>query len=472
LHPGVSRPVPATVQFRAIDPARLAPVIGAKRLASLREVAAKTRETLGGRRVVNINSTATGGGVAELLHVLLGYARGAGVGTDWLVIHGSRDFFATTKRIHNWLYGTPGDRGALDERERRLYEATLAANAEAILAGIRPGDLVVVHDPQPAGLIPLLAESGTQVVWRCHVGVDASNEWTERAWAFLRRYLEPAVAHVFSRRTFAPPFLDPETLAVIAPSIDPFSIKNVQLSRSRRRSILGSVGLISARGKESSVVREAAVLGHSPRPPADAPLVAQISRWDRLKDMGGVLQGFVEHVPRASGAHLVLAGPAFAGVADDPEAELVWNETSALWHGLDQRDQERVHLALIPMDDLEENALVINALQRHSAVAVQKSLAEGFGLTVAEAMWKSRPVVGSAVGGIADQLVDGVNGVLIDDPRDLDSFGRALARLLSAPDERRRLGRNARARAKARFLPDRHLTEYALLIERVLARGL
>jgi trehalose synthase len=185
--------------------------------------------------------------------------------------------------------------------------------------------------------------------------------------------------------------------------------------------------------------------------------------------MAGVLQGFVEHVPAASGSHLLLAGPAVSGVADDPEAESVWRETADLWRGLPARDRERVHLALVPMEDPEENALVINALQRHATIVVQKSLAEGFGLTVAEAMWKSRPVVGSAVGGIADQLVDQVSGVLIDDPRDLEGFGHALARLLREPDERRRLGRNARRRATTHFLPDRHLLDYARLLERVAA---
>jgi trehalose synthase len=197
--------------------------------------------------------------------------------------------------------------------------------------------------------------------------------------------------------------------------------------------------------------------------------VVQISRWDRLKDMGGVLEGFVEHVPRSSGAHLVLAGPAFGGVADDPEAEAIWGEMVERWHGLARPDRERTHLALIPMDDPEENALVVNALQRHAAVVTQKSLAEGFGLTVAEAMWKSRAVVGSRVGGIADQLVHGRSGVLLDDPRDLAAFGRIVSDLLADPAERRRLGRNAHRRASAFFLPDRHLLNYAHLLEWVTA---
>jgi trehalose synthase len=444
-------------------------VIGEKRLARLLELASRTRERLDGRRVVNVNSTATGGGVAELLHVLLGYARGAGIATEWDVVEADPAFFAITKRIHNRLYGTQGDGGRLGEAERRYYEETLARNARAVLASVRPQDVVIVHDPQPAGLIPVLLERGALVVWRCHVGIDRSNEWTEQAWSFLRPYVEPARAHVFSRAEFAPSFVATETLAVIAPSIDPFAAKNTALARGRRLEILGDTGLLASAGPRGPRVRRAEVVREGPAPAADAPLVVQISRWDHLKDMAGVLGGFVQAVPRASGASLVLAGPAFAGVADDPESGVIWTEIVDQWKGLSSVDRARVHLALVPMEDPLENALVINALQRQAAVVVQKSLAEGFGLTVAEAMWKSRAVVGSAVGGIADQLVDGVSGVLLDDPRDLTAFGNALAKLLRDPEERRRLGRNARRRASTHFLPDRHLRDYALLLERIVA---
>jgi trehalose synthase len=406
--------------------------------------------------------------VAELLHVLLGYARGAGIETEWLVIRGDPEFFATTKRIHNWLYGTPGDGGRLGESERRHYESTLAANAETILGEVRPDDVVIVHDPQPAGLVPILVARRAKVVWRCHVGIDRSNEWTDQAWGFLRRYVEPAQAHVFSRAAFAPPFVEPATLAVIAPSIDPFADKNVTLTRARRTAVLRSAGLIAGGGSGEPVVRRAEILRDGDAPSAGVPLVLQVSRWDHLKDMAGVLQGFVEHVPSRSGSQLVLAGPAFLGVADDPEAEAVWHETVDQWRRLALADRKRVHLALLPMEDAQENALIVNALQRHASIVVQKSLAEGFGLTVAEAMWKSRPVVGSAVGGIADQLVDGVSGLLVQDPHDLPSFGQAVARLLRDPGERRRLGRNARRRASTHFLPDRHLIDYANLLERLV----
>jgi len=462
---------PPTVHVQALDPNRLAPVIGADRIFALYEAAARTRERLAGRRVINVNSTATGGGVAELLTTLLGYARGVGIGADWLVIRGDPEFFAVTKRLHNWLHGSPGDGDAIGPREQRTYERVTEANAEGVLAQVTAGDVVVVHDPQPAGLVPRLIEQGARVVWRCHVGIDRPNEWTDRAWGFLRPYVEPAHAYVFSRGAFAPPFLARDRLAIIAPSIDPLSPKNRELSRSQVSSLLASADLVSRSGPVLGdlVARPADVVREEGPPGPRVPLVVQVSRWDRLKDMGGVFEGFAEHVSRETGAHLVLAGPAFSGVADDPEAEAVWNEIVERWHGLSRQDRERVHLALIPMENAEENALVVNALQRHAAVVVQKSLAEGFGLTVAEAMWKARPVVGSAVGGISDQLIDGTSGILLRDPGDLAAFGRVVSGLLADPHERRRLGRNAHHRAATYFLPDRHLLNYAHLLEWVLA---
>jgi trehalose synthase len=462
-------PSAAPAEFATLDPDRLAPVIGSERIAELYRLAAATRERLDGRRIVNVNSTATGGGVAELLTTLLGYARGIGIDADWLVIRGDPEFFALTKRIHNWLHGSPGDGGEIGPSERRAYERVTRANAAGVLSRVAPGDVVVVHDPQPAGLVPLLVEHGARVVWRCHVGIDRPNEWTDRAWDLLCPLVEGAHAYVFSRGAFAPRVLDPHRVSIIAPSIDPLSPKNEPLGRTDVSSLLSSADLVARpRPPSGRLASPAYVVREGAAPAADVPLVVQVSRWDRLKDMGGVLEGFANHVPVDSGGHLVLAGPAFSGVADDPEAESIWNEMVDVWRGLPPENRGRIDLALIPMADPVENALVVNALQRHAAVVVQKSLAEGFGLTVAEAMWKSRPVVGSAVGGISDQLVDGTSGVLLDDPRDLASFGRVLTALLADPRERRRLGLNAHRRASTYFLPDRHLLDYARLLERVL----
>lgn len=188
-----------------------------------------------------------------------------------------------------------------------------------------------------------------------------------------------------------------------------------------------------------------------------------------MKDMVGVLEGFVDNVH--SPAQLVLAGPAVSGVGDDPEGAEVWEETRAAWSRLSTAARLRVQLAAIPMDDPVENALVVNALQRHASVVAQKSLGEGFGLTVAEAMWKSRPVVASAVGGIVDQVVDGETGLLIQDPHDLAGFGAAVERLLGDRAEARRLARNAHSHIARHLLGDRHLLQYAELLTELLRAG-
>jgi trehalose synthase len=464
------------VDVQALDAARLEPLIGPDRIARYEAVAEATESLMRGRSVLNVNSTATGGGVAEMLQTLLAYGRGAGLDIRWLVIRGDPDFFEITKRIHNGLYGSPGDGGDLGEAERRHYERILRTNADELRALVRPSDVVLIHDPQPAGLAAAMATAGAKVVWRCHVGADDPNEWTERSWSFLRPYLEGVDAFVFSRWAFAPSWADDSRLHVIPPSIDPFSAKNEPISQRNVRLILGYTGLIGGDGATPSVPfarrdgspgrinRRADILQTGPPPPADAPIVVQVSRWDHQKDMQGVMDGFAEHVEPSLGAHLLLAGPAVTGVADDPEAAEVLEECMERWRALPHAARSRIHLACTPMADPDEAAAIVNALQRHAAVVVQKSIAEGFGLTVAEAMWKSRPIVASAVGGIVDQIVSGAHGLLVTDPRDLASFGTAVEMLLRDRTEAGRLGANARARANAEFLGDRHLEQYGRLL--------
>jgi trehalose synthase len=463
---------PVDVQPSPLDPRRLTPYVGNDRVERLEEAAAAARRLLGERRIINVNSSANGGGVAELLLMLLGYALGSGIKSEWLVIRGDAEFFAVTKRIHNGLYGGPGDGGELGGRERAAYERTTADNLGGVLRAVRPGDVVIVHDPQPAGLIPHLVEHGALVVWRCHVGFDGANEWTDRAWEFLRELVLPAHAHVFSRRAFAPPWLDEASVRVIAPSIDPFSSKNCELAPGEVPGLLAAAGVLAgdASPAKGRVTHRAVVLRENGPPGLEVPLVVQVSRWDRMKDMAGVLAGFVDFVDPALKAELVLAGPAVDGVDDDPEGRQIWEETAAQWQALSPEQRARVQLVALPLDDLVENALVVNALQRHATVVVQKSLAEGFGLTVAEAMWKSRPVVASSVGGIVEQIVDGETGILVEPPTDLEGFGRALGMLLDDPALAERLGAEARSRVIERFLPDRQLLEYAKLFDELVAR--
>lgn len=459
------------VALPPVDPERLAPIIGRERLDRLGERAASARQTLAGRSVVNVNSTAAGGGVAEMLYPLLGYARAYGIDARWLVIGGEPGFFEVTKRIHNGLYGGDGDGGALGEAERAAYERPLAAAASALAEAVAPADVLVLHDPQTAGLIPRLRGRVGTIVWRCHVGYDGTSPWVERSWAFLEPYLAGVDAVVFSRRSFVPAFLAGARVAVVPPSIDPFTAKNEDLPDDLVRRILAATGLVAGDGAlpEGLPLERVALVRDGAAPAARDPLVVQVSRWDRMKDMVGVMRAFAEGVELALGAHLVLAGPAVAGVADDPEGEDVLAESVAAREALPAALRARVHLACIGMGDLDGNARVVNALQRHAAVVVQKSLAEGFGLTVAEAMWKSRPVVASAVGGIVDQVEDGVQGLLVA-PTDLAGAGAAMQELLADAGRRRRLGENGRRRVVDRFLADRHLAQYADLLTALLAR--
>lgn len=436
---------------------------------------------LEGRAVVNINSTAAGGGVAEMLSSLVPMGRGLGADVRWLVIEGEPTFFALTKRLHNMLHGNAGDGQGISAEERRAYDEVSSRNDQEVRAVIDGRDIVVLHDPQTAGLAAHCAARGNLVVWRCHVGSDVPNAQSEAAWAFLRPYLEDHVdAYVFTREAFAPPWARGERLHVIPPSIDPLSPKNTDLDSDRAVAILQHVGLLGGQagaslgftrrdGTLSHVRRFADLICTGPAPPPDEPLVVQVSRWDRLKDPLGVMEGFVQQVLDGNEAHLVLAGPSVTSVADDPEAGDVLHDCWVAWRGLPHAARRRVRLACLPMADGDENAVIVNALQRHATVVAQKSIAEGFGLTVAEAMYKSRPVVASALGGIVDQIDDGVTGRLLGDATDVAGFGSLVRDLLERPAEATAMGQRARASVCRSFLPDTHLVRWGEVFGSLLA---
>jgi trehalose synthase len=478
---GTNPRVLSQVDVGTLDLERLIELLDRPEAERTRSAAARARGALSGRVVWNVNSTARGGGVAEMLITLLAYARGVGVDARWLVIDGDPDFFTVTKRIHNHLHGAPGDGGPLGDPERAVYEATLERNCGELLGQVQPDDIVILHDPQTAGLVPPLHDAGVPVVWRCHVGIDNPNGVAREAWAFLAPYVRRANAVVFSREQFAWDVVDPARRVIIAPSIDALAPKNQPLTREATAAILAAAGLRSgdangARpvfrrfdGTEGTVAARAQIDEDRPLGPGE-PYVLQVSRWDHLKDPAGVIQGFADHAAPATEAHLIYAGPAVEAVADDPEGGIVLEQARTLRSELDPAMRERVHLAMLPMDDLEENAAIVNALQRDAAVVVQKSLAEGFGLTVAEAMWKARPVVASRIGGIADQIEDGVSGLLLDDPTDLAAYGTAVLQLLETPDGSATIGAAARERVRARFLGTHSLVQYLALIEEHLLK--
>jgi trehalose synthase len=413
--------------------ARLASLIPTEAYETFVASLEKAGDLLRGRTFWNINATLTGGGVAELLGATLPYLCQAGTHCRWVMMDSNPEFLDVTKRLHNWLHGFPGDNGKLGAPEKRLYDKVAEDNAAQLLGMVRPHDIVVVHDPQPAGLVPRLKELGAQVVWHCHIGTDTPNDLTRRAWSFLSDDVSAADAFIFSRAGYLWDGLDPARMRVIQPSIDPFSPKNIDLSNPDTQ--LAELDI-----------------------PVDVPIVTQVARWDKLKDHAGVMRLFAEYLTHTE-AHLVVAGPAVDGVSDDPEGAETMRECATVYASLDSLLRERIHMMSLPMDDIDANALLVNALQRRSDVVVQKSLAEGFGLVVAEAMWKRRPMVASRVGGIQDQIEHGISGMLVDDPRDGEAFARAIATLLDDARTASEMGERARQRVIDRFLTNRQLTE-------------
>jgi len=463
------------VAERKLPVGRLEPVIGHERYERLMTVATRVRKRLADRTIWNVSSVAVGGGVAEMLQVIVGYVAGADIAIRWTIIGGDPEFFGITKRLHNQIHGADGQAEPVGSADARYYEQVLAANADELLTQVRPGDIAILHDPQTAGLTAALARAGVKVLWRCHIGIDHQNDISRAAWDFLRPYLSAAHGYVFTRRQFAPLWVPRVRTWIIPPSIDPFSAKNAELDPESVRAILTTIGIydgdgsagpgsfLRGDGTRGEVSRAGLVMGAG-RPGPDDPVVVQVSRWDRLKDMAGVMSGFASHVLPDGNAYLLLVGPSMSGVADDPEGAVVFAECLAQWNQLPPKARERVLLVTLPLDDVEENAAMVNAIQRRAAVIVQKSLAEGFGLTVAEGMWKGRPVVGSAVGGIVDQIVEGT-GILLQDPADLATFGSEVRWLLDHRQEAERMGAAGKVFTREHFVGDVHLLRFAELVE-------
>ena len=467
------------MQIAPLPPGRYESVLSAEKAEEFRKDLELARGIFDGRTVWNVNSTAAGGGVAEMLRSLLSYARGADVETRWMVMGGNPEFFVITKRIHNHLHDFEGDGGELGDAERRVYEDAVAPSGEELARMVGPRDVVILHDPQTAGLVPWLKKTGIPVVWRCHVGIDKPGERTRNAWQFLLEYVRQADAYVFSRKSFAWEGLEPGRTVLIAPSIDAFSPKNSDMDETSARAILLAAGLVGGGdephepvffrqdGSSATIKHRAEVFQTEPTHVTDR-VILQVSRWDSLKDPIGVIRGFAQYVAPNSDAHLVYAGPAVEAVSDDPEGRAVLDQAIATWTALPAVQRARVHLATLPMIDGEENAAMVNALQRHAYLVVQKSIAEGFGLTVAEAMWKGRPVVASRIGGIQDQIEDGLSGLLLEDPEDLAEYGNAVLSLLRDEARAHQMGLAAQERVRDEYLGTRSLVQYMRLLSGLL----
>ena len=441
-------------------------------VAALRETAHRASGALEGRTIWMINSTEQGGGVAEMLPAMVTLLRDLGVRTEWAVIESDEPaFFELTKLIHNLIH----DSGAADFTQDAiaLYERVNRENAAALARRIAPGDIVVVHDPQPLPLGPMLRELvDVHLIWRCHIGLDERTPRTEAVWALLRPYTEAYDRVVFSAHEYVPGFLSPRA-SIIHPAIDPLAPKNRDLSMHKVAGILANAGLTKF-GPTLTEPYEHGVLRFTQdgdTPAADhpelglltRPIVTQISRWDRLKGFLPLLHAFAqlkqttpsepEHRRRIDLLRLVLAGPAIGAVADDPESTEVLAELRTAYEALPAAVRDDVAILLLPMESREQNALIVNALQRTSTVVVQNSLREGFGLTIAEAMWKRVPVLSSARAcGPRAQIDDGVEGRLVPDPEDVDGVAAILDEMLSDRARRETWARNAQRRAHDQFM--------------------
>jgi trehalose synthase len=366
-----------------------------------------------GRRFVHVNSTREGGGVAEILNRLVPIMRDLGIKTDWEVIEGDSDFYATTKAFHNALQGKEQ---VLTDSMLEHYIEINRVNAERLRLG---GDLVLIHDPQPAAMIESRPSEG-KWVWRCHIDLSTPQR---RVWTFLRRFVVRYDAAVFSLPAFAQQLPIPQFLAY--PSIDPLSDKNRRMSGKEVAKTLERLGV-----------------------PDDKPILLQVSRFDRFKDPIGVINAY-RLVKRYHDVRLVLAG---GGAADDPEGAQVLNDVREAAG----RDPD------IYLLDMPSNAhLAINALQRAATIVIQKSTREGFGLTVAEAMWKGKPVIGGATGGITVQIVYGVTGYTVNS---VEGCAFRIRYLLTNPQLMRRMGEAGREHVRENFLITRHLRDYLSLM--------
>jgi len=364
---------------------------------------------LQGMRVAHVNSTYYGGGVAEMLAPLTLLMNALGIKTEWRVIQGSPDFFSITKKMHNALQG--GDIN-LSDLKREIYEGVVHENS---IRNDLDHDRVIVHDPQPLPLINHSRKKGPWV-WRCHVDLTSPNS---EMWSYLSSFVKKYDAVILTLEEYAQQLRTPQLFFM--PAINPFSIKNRELTESERRARLDYYGI-----------------------PTDLPLITQVSRFDRWKDPEGVIRAF-QLVREEIDATLVLLGDV---ATDDPEGEKVYQSL------LDCREERVIILA-------RQDTALVNALQSRSAVIVQKSIREGFGLTVTEAMWKATPVVGGNVGGIRYQIEDGVNGYLVSS---VEEAAERIVKLLKDEQLRRSMGRRARESVRDRFLMIRLVEQYLDLL--------
>jgi trehalose synthase len=373
---------------------------------------------LKGKRIVHVNSTREGGGVAEILTKLVPLSNALGIKTDWEVIEGNQAFFHCTKQFHNGLQGV---KIKYSESMIKDYENTNIENAERLRPLLTDADIVMIHDPQPAALLDLCPNRRGKWIWRCHI--DISHPFRP-VWQYLRKHVSKYDASVFSLASFERSLPHPQF--IIPPCIDPLSEKNVNLKEKEIREVRKRFKLDPQR-----------------------PVILQVSRFDRFKDPLGVIEAYNIARKFISPLQLVLAG---GGAIDDPEGEEVLQEVKAA-----AADDPDIHILLLPPDSHR----TINGLQRASDIVLQKSVKEGFGLTVTEAMWKGKPVIGGNAGGIRLQVVNHHTGFLVNSP---EGAALRIRYLLSHPEKNEEMGNKARAFVQENFLLTRQLREYLTMM--------
>lgn len=386
------------------------PLVGSNVIQELRLLG----ERLSGKTVRNVNSTRVGGGVAEILVNLVPLLNEVGVDADWEVISGDPAFFDVTKKFHNALHGRKEDITGED------YEHFIEISRKNMEKMKSDADIMFIHDPQPIMLIKQREPHGQHWIWRCHIDISRADQ---AVFNFLRKYIVKYDALIFSSPLFSRRF--PKRQFLISPSIDPLSDKNRELDRKTIDGVLNKYGI-----------------------DPEKPILTQISRYDYLKDPVGVIRTF-KLVKRYNDCQLVLAGNK---AADDPETDKVLAEVRREADG-----DPDIHILLISP---ENNDIDINALQRASTIVIQKSIREGFGLVVSEALWKARPVVASAVGGIPLQVEHARTGILC---RSIEGAARGIKNLLNNPEYAAWLGKNGKEHVRQNFLLTRHLRDYLLL---------
>lgn len=454
-------------------------------VSKLRKEAATIIPKLKNQKIWMISSTAKGGGVAEMMPRKISLLRQLGVAIEWGVISpDQKDFFQLTKKIHNMMHGEGNEE--FNQEEQILYESINRQSAQELLPYLSEGDIVVIHDPQPLGMVKYLKQAiNIHAIWRCHIGYEKNLPPTRKAWQFLQPYLEAYDHAVFTAEAYIPKNLVKRT-SIIYPAIDPLSHKNRELFVNKLIGILCNANLV----KEyhplltpdfTHPVQRILPDGSmgSPISPNDAgllfsPLVTQISRWDKLKGFRELMEGFVQlkkqqlnfssgderHQRRLKLMKLVLAGPEPDSIQDDPEGQDVIQELIHDYQSLSSQLQNDIVMLMLPMKSLKHNALIVNALQRISSVVVQNSIREGFGLTATEAMWKNSPVMIGNAYGLRQQVRDDIDGKIVRDSTNVGEVANTLNEMLKAPKQREVWGFSAQKRVLENFLIFKHLQNW------------